>query len=226
MSFDQQAFNSFILNENVIGFFPQPIKLVSGRTSYWYVNWRTVMHDAFLLNTISDNLLSFIKAKKIKGTCFYGVPDGTTKLATICQYKYIQSRNDWKKGKYVFAMARKTPKDHGEPKDRFFVGQPKGDVIVIEDVTTTGESLLKHVKILQGFGVNVTAAITLTNRNELRDDGKSVAQELESINVPYYCLSQACDLLPQAVKMKKVSSVIKKSILSEFKTYGERQIVL
>jgi orotate phosphoribosyltransferase len=40
-------------------------------------------------------------------------------------------------------MGRAKPKDHGDPKDRYFVGEPGGKVVILEDVTTTGKSLIE-----------------------------------------------------------------------------------
>ena len=63
MSWEQEKhrFYDFIIENNVIGFFDEPLTLKSGRMSYWYVNWRTVAEDVFLLDKVSDFLLSFVK---------------------------------------------------------------------------------------------------------------------------------------------------------------------
>jgi orotate phosphoribosyltransferase len=37
------------------------------------------------------------------------------------------------------------PKEHGAPKDKYFVGAPKGRIAVIEDVTTTGGQVLTRL---------------------------------------------------------------------------------
>ncbi len=224
--FDQKAFDQFIIDQEIVGFFGQPIKLVSGRTTYWYVNWRTALYDAVFLDKVSDFLLAFLQDHNLPVDCFYGIPDGTTKLAVISQYKLLQQKKNISPGEYVYAMGRKTPKEHGEPKDRFFVGQPRGNVIVLEDVTTTGQSVYKHVQIIRDFGVNVVAVVTLTNRNEVRDDGKPISSLLEDINVPYFALSNALQLLPLIVKQRKPSKAIKDSIIEEFRTYGEKEIKL
>jgi orotate phosphoribosyltransferase len=158
--------------------------------------------------------------------CLYGTPDGATKLAVVCQYKWAKLQSDFGPGKYPLVMGRKTPKDHGEPKDRYFVGAPAGRVVVLEDVTTTGGSLLKTVLTLQELGYDLAGAVTLTNRNEVMDDGRHVSEVLAEQGVPYFNLSQGLELLPLAVKKFKPSQPIKQSIIDEFKQYGESEIML
>jgi dihydroorotate dehydrogenase (NAD+) catalytic subunit len=223
---DQEAtvgvstFDNFVSDHNVVGFFPNPIKLVSGRMSSWYVNWRTVSEDVFLMDQLSDFVLEFVREKKIDVDCFYGTPDGATKLAVICQFKWAKSQPDYAEGKYPLAMGRKFPKEHGMPKDRFFVGAPRGKVLVMEDVTTTGGSLLKAVNNLVQAGIDVPAVLTLTNRNEVMDDGRHVSEVLKEKGVQYFAMSNALTLLPILLEKQK------ESIIEEFKQYGQREIDL
>lgn len=218
--FDQKKFNQFVLDQGIVGFFPTPIKLVSGRMSSWYVNWRNVSQDVQLIDVLTDYLLDFVKERKIKFDCFYGTPDGATKLAVIAQYKWAKSQPNFGKKDYLLPMGRKVPKDHGEKKDRFFVGAPQGKVIVLEDVTTTGGSLLKAVNDLLDMGIQVVAAIALTNRNELMDDGRHISQALADKGIQYLAMSEGVDLIPLALDR------IKKPILEEFKKYGQKEINL
>jgi orotate phosphoribosyltransferase len=92
-------------------------------------------------------------------------------------------------------MGRGKMKEHGAPKDRFFLGEPKGKIVVLEDVTTTGGSLLATVDQLKQLNVDIIAAIALTNRNEKRDDGKTVSEALAEKSVTYYSMSDAVTLI-------------------------------
>ena len=92
-------------------------------------------------------------------------------------------------------MGRAKPKDHGDPKDRYFVGSPTGNICILEDVTTTGGSLIDCIKHLQEMGHHICAAIGLTNRDEFRDDKKTVKEALSDLGVPYYEMSNAKTLL-------------------------------
>jgi orotate phosphoribosyltransferase len=217
---EKDFFYDFIIENNVIGFFNEPLTLKSGRKSYWYVNWRTVAEDVFLLDKVSNFLLSFVESLNLKPDCFFGVPEGATKLGVITQYKWAFADKKIKPGKYVLSMGRGKPKDHGELKDKYFLGIPKGKVILIEDTTTTGGSMIKAIDELVANNVNIIAAIGLTNRNEIRDDGMTVEEAIQKKNVQYYAMSNAIDLMPRLHPSPEISIQIK----DYFKKYGTREI--
>jgi len=217
---DKIAFHNFIIKNNVIGFFKEPVKLKSGRLSYWYVNWRNVAADTYLLDKLTDFVISFIKSLKIKPDCFYGVPEGASKLGIITQYKWAQLQEDYGPGAFPLSMGRGKPKTHGDPKDRFFLGIPKGNVIILEDTTTTGGSLINTINDLTDFNIKIIAAIGLTNRNELRDDGKSVEDIVKTKGIQYFAMSNALELLPKLNPNKNIVIHIEEY----FKKYGVREI--
>jgi orotidine-5'-phosphate decarboxylase len=221
MTFNQAEFDNFVIDNRVIGVFEHPITLKSGRVSNWYVNWRDVAKDAYLLDQLTNFIISYVKVLGLHPDTFYGVPEGATKLGVLLQLKWAQQDIIFSKGSHILAMGRAKPKEHGHPKDKFFVGMPRGKTIVVEDVTTTGGSMLGTLEDLKEAGVEVIAVIGLTNRNEKRDDGKTVKQATEDLGVKYYCLSNAVDLLP---KLKVISLEEKEQIKEYFTTYGDKQI--
>jgi len=226
MKFDKRAFLEFIIENGVVGFFEQPIKLKSGRISNWYVNWRTVTEDVFLSDKLADYIIAFAKTTGLEADTFFGVPEGATKIGILTQYKHAKQKKDFERGRYALAMGRGKAKEHGEPKDRYFLGMPKGRTIVIEDVTTTGGSLIETIQKLREANVDVAAAIGLTNRMERRDDGKTVEGALGELGVKYYAMSEATELLPLAAKKKNPPQKIKDSVMEYFKQYGIREVVL
>ena len=58
MSFDQESFNQFIIDNKVVGFFEEQLTLVSGRKSSWYANWRDMSASVDKIDQLSDFLLS------------------------------------------------------------------------------------------------------------------------------------------------------------------------
>lgn len=195
--FNQQRFNQFILKNNVIGFFKEPIILKSGRPSHWYVNWRNIAEDVFLLDKLTDFVIDFSEDLDLQPDCFYGVPEGATKLGILVQYKWAKKSPNYGPQSHILSMGRGKPKDHGEPKDRFFVGVPKGKIVILEDVTTTGNSLLESINNLKKLkNVKIIAAISLTNRMEKRHDKKSVKEVVEKEGVHYFQMSNMLELLP------------------------------
>ena len=217
---EKENFNNFIVNNNIIGLFREPIKLKSGRLSFWYINWRNIASDVFLLDQLTDYIFLYINYLGLNPKCFYGVPEGATKIGIITQYKWAKNQENYKSGAYILSMGRGKQKEHGDPKDRFFLGVPNGETVIIEDVTTTGDSLVNTIKKLRELKVNIIAAIGLTNRNELRDDRKSVKEIILENDIQYYAMSNAFDLLPKLEMTKEIADHIE----AYFKKYGTNRI--
>ena len=223
---EKELFYEFIIENNIIGFFKEPLKLKSGRLSYWYINWRNISEDIFLLDKLTEFIISFVESLGLKPDCFYGVPEGATKLGIITQYKWARKQPDYNKGVYFLSMGRAKPKEHGDPKDKYYLGFPKGKIIVLEDTLTTGGSLVETIDNLLKLKVNIIAAIGLTNRNEIRDDAKSVEEAIKEKNVQFYAMSNAIELLPKIYQKLKPGIEIAKSIENYFKKYGIHEIKL
>jgi len=218
--FHSENFLSFILDNRVVGFFDKPITLKSGRTSHWYVNWRTVSSDVFLIDKLSDFLIDFVSDLRLSHDGFFGVPEGATKLAVLSAYKWARLQKNFKEGSHTLAMGRGKPKEHGSPKDRYFVGEPHGNVILVEDVTTTGGSLLETIDHIRAAGASIVAAVGLTNRMELDNNKKSVADAISEKGVTYYAMSEATKILPEAIRRFNPSDEIVAAIKNEFEKYG------
>ncbi|MFX0023128.1 MAG: orotate phosphoribosyltransferase [Candidatus Hermodarchaeota archaeon] len=221
MKWKQENFNEFIKIQKVIGIFDEPIKLASGRLSHWYVNWRNITSDAYLLDELTDYIISFINYLGINPKCFYGVPEGATKIGIITQYKWAKIQKNFYPGNYPISMGRGKQKEHGDPKDRIFIGIPEGDVVVLEDVTTTGGSLLSTIRKLGDFNINIIGVIGLTNRNELREDGSNIKDVISDYNIPFFAMSNALELLPHL----EMNNEIKNNIKEYFKKYGTEDII-
>ena len=179
-----------------------------------------------MTDLLSDYLISFVKSKGLEVDTFYGVPEGATKLGIISQFKLAKSSEKFSKGSHVLAMGRAKPKEHGAPQDKFFIGMPRGKVIVIEDVTTTGGSLITTLDSLKESGIEIVGVISLTNRMEKRDDGTSVKEAIESKGFKFYSMSSSLDLLPIMYLKLQPGENIKKEIEAEFEEYGVEKIKL
>ncbi len=223
--FSQNEFNKFIEENNVYGFFEEAITLKSGRQSHFYANWRNVVEDVYSTNLLADFVIEFAKEKGISVDTFYGVPEGATKLGVIAQYKWA-TQNNCTKGSHVLAMGRAKPKDHGASKDKYFVGMPKGKVVVLEDVTTTGGSLITTLEGLKEAGIDVAAVISLTNRMEKRDDGQSVKEAIEKMGLKFYSMSSSLEMLPIMYAKLSPGEEVGKAIESEFGEYGVEPLKL
>ncbi len=226
MTFNQEHFNQFIIENNVIGFFNQPITLKSGKQSQFYVNWRTITQDVFLTECLADYILDFVQSKNLSFNCFYGVPEGATKIALITQYKSAHLDSNYSKNSHCLPMGRGKIKEHGALKDKYFLGEPQGEICVLEDVTTTGGSLLKTIDQLIESGEKHLFALGLTNRNDILEKGKTVQTLFQEKNIPYFPLSNALDLLPQAYQQQQPGEDIARKVEQEFEYQGSKRLSL
>ncbi|MCK5125120.1 MAG: hypothetical protein KAR42_02595 [candidate division Zixibacteria bacterium] len=224
--FNQDEFNTFTSENNVYGFFSEAITLKSGRKSHFYANWRNVVEDVYLTEILVNFVISFVRDNDIDVDTFYGVPEGATKLGILTQFFWAKNQDNYGKGSHALSMGRAKPKEHGAPKDRYFVGLPQGRVVLLEDVTTTGGSSLNSLDSLRDAGIDVVAVISLTNRMEKRNDGLSVKDAFAKRKVPFYNMSSALDLLPVVFNKVHDGEEIGLAIEAEFDKYGVSSIKL
>ena len=224
--FAKAAFIEFMLDNGVVGFFEEPVTLKSGRRSHWYVNWRTVSGDAYLTDRLADFLIDFAADKGWNPDAFFGVPEGASKLGIVSTMKLAKASPDFAPGRFGLPMGRGRPKEHGDPADRLFLTQPRGRTVVVEDVTTTGGSLVEALGGLKQTDAHVVAAVGLTSRMMLRDDGSSVSDAVEAAGASYFAMSEASEFLPAAYGRLKPGREIGEAIEEEFAEYGEAPLEL
>ena len=226
MTFDQNVFNQFVLENGLIGFFSEPKMLSSGRRSNWYVNWRTVTEDVFLTDQLARMVIDFSLYHKLNPDTFYGVPEGATKIGLATQTMWAKMQPNYGKGSHMLAMGRGKQKEHGDPKDRSFLGVPLWGSVFIEDVTTTGASLLREIDRCLEARVRIVAAVGLTNRMEVTNDGRSVEQAVNERGIPYFALSNTLELLPLAYAKLQPGIEIGLAIEREFEEVGVQRLKL
>lgn len=128
--------------------------LASGRKSNYYVNLKLAYTNPEILKEISRELSKVLEGEDydlLAGVAMGGVPlAAATSIMT---------------GK-PYLIVRKEKKGYGT--DVSIEGEyEKGErVIVLEDVTTTGGSVIKAVESLRGQGLECRKVITVVNRNE------------------------------------------------------------
>ena len=190
--FNSTLFNQFIIDNHVIGIHDNPITLKSGKKSHLYINWRHISNNSLLLEQSAHFVINFCNHHNLTPDCFYGVPEGATKLGILTQYIF----NKTYANNQQLCMGRAKPKEHGSPTDKFFIGEPTGKIIILEDVITTGQSLFNTVDQLQALNKDILACISLTNR-EPNSTKNVVENQLKQRNIKYYTLSDAKTLLTQ-----------------------------
>ena len=128
--------------------------LSSGKKSNYYINMKKAITEPKILSTISNLITDKIKDEnidKIAGPALGAVP-----IATAVSLN----------SGLPLLMIRKQKKGYGTSK--LIEGElNEGDnVIVVEDVSTTGESLLKAIDAIQDNGGIVKKAFVVVDRKE------------------------------------------------------------
>ena len=142
-----------LLKENGV-FLEGDFTLSSGKKSNYYINMKKAITEPEILSTISKLITQKIDLDdidKVAGPALGAVP-----IATAVSLE----------SKLPLLMIRKEKKGYGTSK--LIEGElTEGDtVIVVEDVSTTGGSLLKAIRAINDNGGNVKRAFVVVDREE------------------------------------------------------------
>lgn len=202
MAFDVEKFDHLLLENGVLGFKDPPIKLKSGRQSHYYINCRVLTDTIRMKNILCAYILEHLSDISIDPDYFVGVPEGATKIALGLNDYRAQISGSARYMDAPWVLMRAKPKEHGDPRDRFFIGTVyKGDrVLLIEDVLTTGDSLIERIKQVSESSLNIVAAMALVNRLEKRSDGISAKEAVERTGVKCFWLTDSRNLIKKAIE--------------------------
>jgi orotate phosphoribosyltransferase len=140
-------------------------RLASGQTSPYYVDCRIVLAHPHSRHLVAE--LAYSRLKSLDFTLIGGLEIGAIPLATcISDFGYTaKPQREWK----TFVV-RKQPKDHGLGKLIEGSIHPGETAVVVDDVLTTGGSLLKAAESARAGGLIVTHGLVVVDRSE--DEGK------------------------------------------------------
>lgn len=144
----------------------EDFRLASGKTSPYYVDCRIVLahpHSRHLVAQLAYSLL-----KSLNFTLIGGLEIGAIPLATcISDFAYTANpQREWR----TFVV-RKQAKDHGLGKLIEGTIHPGETALVVDDVLTTGGSLVKAAESARAQGLIVTHGLVVVDRSE--DEGKN-----------------------------------------------------
>lgn len=145
--------------------------LASGQVSPFYVDCRALMAHPSARRLVGQLAHEALAGLAID--CLGGLEIGAISIATtISDYAYTTSpKRDWR----TFVV-RKQAKDHGL--GRLIEGaiHPKDRALIVDDVLTSGGSLLKAIVAARQAGLSVTHALVIVDRKEQEGRAK-VEQE-------------------------------------------------
>ena len=145
--------------------------LASGLTSPFYVDCRSLMAHPGSRRLVAN--LACEALKSVELDCLGGLEIGAISIATsISDFAFAsQPKRTWK----TFVV-RKQAKDHGLGKLIEGSFLPGDRAVIVDDVLTSGGSLLKAVAAGRGAGLIVTHALVIVDRKE-QDGRKKVETE-------------------------------------------------
>ena len=162
------------------------VTLASGRKSDFYFNLKPTMMNPEGAALLAE--LTFDAIKDGKYDFIGGLEMGAVPLAgAIAQLSWIKAQP------IAAFFVRKKPKDHGALAQ--VEGLPKGEtlkgkrVVIVEDVTTTGGSVLKAVDSVREAGGEVALVLTMVDREE------GAEETFRTAGLPFKALFQAREFL-------------------------------
>ena len=136
------------------------IKLASGKTSHYYIDARAVTlssEGAYLVGSIIFNMVKELKVNAVGGPTL-GADPIVGALAAI-SFQNQKPINTF--------LIRKNPKGHGRMLQVEGPALKAGDeVVLLDDVATTGGSLKDSIDILRKMNIRAKKAIVIVDRGE------------------------------------------------------------
>lgn len=146
--------------------------LASGAVSSYYLDIKSAMTDPALLELVCGEIAGRFPSDIVAGVAVGGVP-----LAVGVSLA----------DKRPYAIIRSAEKDHG--KTGRLIGDVKGkNVLLVEDVTTSGGSALYGIQALRGAGARISTVVTVVDREQ----GATAA--LAKDNVTLHALVKASEI--------------------------------
>lgn len=154
--------------------------LASGRTSNYFFQLRQTTMHAEGASLIGELLVEFMRARDLH--CIGGLEMGAVPVVTAAAVMSFQ------RGYAVDAFfARKQAKQHGARELIDGHIRPGAEVLMVDDVTTTGGSTLKAVAAIAPLGCTVRTALSVVDREE------GAADNLAAAGITLFCLLRRSD---------------------------------
>lgn len=155
----------------------EPIfKLSSGKVSNFYFDLKKTTYSPEGLYLVGNLVFDKIKEIGLKPKAVGGLTMGADPIAAATSY------TSYLRGESIEAIViRKEPKGHGTGNQVEGYVKPGDEVIIIDDVITTGGSTIKAIEAAKDSGLKIQAVIVVLDRCEC--EGR---QNIERLGYPVY----------------------------------------
>lgn len=201
--FQKNAFIQFMVENEILSF--GEFKLKSGRIAPYFINtgrYKDGRMLKYLSLLFAEEIMNHIPLRML--SCVYGHAYKGISLA-VGTALYLQevsdsfSSNQGENTPVInFCFNRKEEKDHGDRGSLVGYQIQHGDrVVIVEDVTTSGDSIIEAANLIAAYGAEVSGVFISVDRQEV---GKNTAltaktQIEKELGIPVYALVNVADIV-------------------------------
>ncbi|MDC3098700.1 orotate phosphoribosyltransferase [Gammaproteobacteria bacterium] len=201
----QKNFLTLALEANALKFGEFTLK--SGRKSPYFFNASALIEHGSL-DELGEILAAKVKDSNLKFDMIFGPAYKGIFLGSILATKLS------KQGNMPICFNRKEVKDHGEG-GSLIGALPKGNVLIIDDVVSSGLAIREALAFLRNYNVNIVGALVTLDRQEQGQNSKLMASsELIKEGLDVLSIISLDDLLD-------ADEIIDESVLQSIRNYRD-----
>ena len=202
----QKNFLTLALEANALKFGEFTLK--SGRKSPYFFNASALIEHGSL-DKLGEILAAKVKDSNLEFDMIFGPAYKGIFLGSILATKLSKERN------MPICFNRKEVKDHGEG-GSLIGALPKGNVLIIDDVISSGLAIREALDYLRNYDVNVAGALVTLDRQEQGQNSKLMASsELIDEGLDILSIISLDDLLD-------ANEMIDESVLESIRNYRDK----
>lgn len=202
----QKNFLTLALEANALKFGEFTLK--SGRKSPYFFNASALIEHGSL-DKLGEILAAKVKDSNLEFDMIFGPAYKGIFLGSILATKLSKERN------MPICFNRKEVKDHGEG-GSLIGALPKGNVLIIDDVISSGLAIREALDYLRKYDVNVAGALVTLDRQEQGQNTKLMASsELIDEGLDILSIISLDDLLD-------ANEMIDESVLESIRNYRDK----
>ena len=201
----QKNFLTLALEANALKFGEFTLK--SGRKSPYFFNASALIEHGSL-DELGEILAAKVKDSNLEFDMIFGPAYKGIFLGSILATKLS------KQGNMPLCFNRKEVKDHGEG-GSLIGALPKGNVLIIDDVVSSGLAIREALAFLRNYNVNIVGALVTLDRQEQGQNSKLMASsELINEGLDVLSIISLDDLLD-------ADEIIDESVLQSIRNYRD-----